>query len=300
LLLTDGSNGQRHDLLFASGLLSAGGQVGSGYWDDRDDKKELVLQVFQDMECNIEYIFSFTLGNPRDGQDPPEISIEAKRLHPGRELTKIVKTAMNPDRETTPTGGVKGDAEALKIRYPQFTVHTIVQSSSTPCDLNTIAVTLRSNVPLIAACKPRVTMTGLVGSDTASFPRQYKTEYTNCSIPNCNGTVAMIGSRPVPVQGCTYSFTKLDGIDQYDGLQGVLTGEDACVGHGWLEPQCRAVGCCLWNAGSGCQSAIGGAQCVLNSTCASNISTLEGLPIMVAALAPRSSPLQTGDRIWAR
>ena len=162
-----------------------------------------------------------------------------------RALRCLLHTCLHP--------GVKGDAEALKIRDPQFTVHTIVQSSSTPCDLNTIAVTLRSNVPLFAACKPRVTMTGLVGSDTASFPRQYKTEYTNCSIPNCNGTVAMIGSRPVPVQGCTYSFTKLDGIDQYDGLQGVLTGEDACVGHGWLEPQCRAVGCCLWNAGSGCQ-----------------------------------------------
>jgi len=271
LKIDDGSNGQRHDLLFATKLQSNGGVVGHVNWIPNDNSGILVLHLVQNMECNGEYIVSFKVQNPDDGQAAQIIMIEANDLHPERPNTKIVAAAMVPDDERIPVvRGVKGDSKPLFVRDPVFTVRNIVQASSTPCDVNTISVSLKSTVPFFASCSPKITLKGLLGSDTKSEARRYETIFANCSIPDCTGSTS----------NCTFSFTRIEPT--LGTSHGVLSGKDACEGNGFDMTQCNAVGCCAWSsAQSTCNAVDSTSVCVLNTTCTTSMAntTLKGLSI---------------------
>ncbi len=168
LRLNDGSGGQGHQLFFAPNI---GGQAGFGLWDDV--AKTLTLQVVQDMDCSQEYFFAFTLKNPKQGQAVQAVFIEAKWLHLYHPTSLIEVAAMDHDLVLQPVPrGNAGDARPLYIWHPAFTTKTIMQSTSVPCGTNIISVSLRSSVPLYAACNLELTISGLTGSDTPSLPRR--------------------------------------------------------------------------------------------------------------------------------
>ena len=182
LKLFDNSGGQDHDQIFAPAI---GGQAGYGSWDNVD--KALTLHVVQDIECSGEYFFSFTVRNQNSKQAARDVSIAASRLHLYHPTSVIKPTVMTPDLVTQPVArGRAGDAAPLFIWEPIFTVKTIVQNSSVPCDHNVISVSLRSSVPLFPACSPVVTISGLTGSDSPSNPRRYWTQYSSCAGINCS------------------------------------------------------------------------------------------------------------------
>ena len=74
-----------------------------------------------------------------------------------------------------PRLGLPGDRMPLKVRTMTFTTRDIGQSSPYPCAVNTISITLETNVPLLLNsrytgldCSPQVTIQGLHGSQTPS------------------------------------------------------------------------------------------------------------------------------------
>lgn len=163
LPLTDQSGGQGNNLRFAASL---GGEPGYGNWNDAT--KILTLQVIETLECGGEYLFSFVLTNQNDGQSPaPGITISANNLHLYHPKTTISASLMDSDVTGLPVPrSSPGDAAPLLIWNPVFTVQTIFQSTSGTCIDNTISVSLKSTVPLLAACQPVLTLTGLTNSDT--------------------------------------------------------------------------------------------------------------------------------------
>ena len=182
LKLSDNSGGQGHDQIFAPAI---GGQAGYGSWDNVT--KALTLHVVQDIECSGEYFFSFTVRNQNSKQAARDVSIAASRLHLYHPTSVIQPTVMTPDLVSQPVArGRAGDAAPLFIWEPIFTLKTIVQNSSVPCDHNVISVSLRSSVPLFPACSPVVTISGLTGSDSPSNPRRYWTQYSSCAGINCS------------------------------------------------------------------------------------------------------------------
>jgi len=59
------------------------------------------------------------------------------------------------------------------MRYPLYTMPLrfqafMAQSSPFPCDTNTLTLFVQTNVPLLKACAPKLTLSGLTGTDTAS------------------------------------------------------------------------------------------------------------------------------------
>ena len=174
LQLMDKSGGQGHELMFAP---SIGGAAGFGGWNN--STKTLMLEVVQDMDCSSEYLFSFTVTNQKVQQAQQDVKIGANKLHLYHPTSLIEASSMIHDLVAQPVSrGSAGDAAAMFIWEPSFTLKTVQQFSSAPCDLNRITVSLVSSVPLFAACSPTLTITGLTGSDTPSNPRQYWTEYS--------------------------------------------------------------------------------------------------------------------------
>ena len=132
------------------------------------------------------YYFQFDLVNRAEGQNAPAVSIEVDTL--GCETTNCYTKASTADFIYNTTtmdpapwqsahhmSGSFMDGEEAKplfIRSPGFYSHSSVrQSTSHPCEVNTITVTMRVTVPLYVSCGTNLTVTGLTGMATSSDAR---------------------------------------------------------------------------------------------------------------------------------
>ena len=106
----------------------------------------LVLPIARDqaLEMNSKYVFSFQLTNGPTGQAAPVVRIEATGT------ATILPQIMDHDTTTLlgVAGAVVGDAAALYIRTPSFITKAIHQLSPFPAAVNTITVTVSSNIVL--------------------------------------------------------------------------------------------------------------------------------------------------------
>ena len=140
--------------------------------------------------ASTDLIFAFVLRNPAVSQQSPTTSLQVSfRDKPptGNALYTSsfhARTTHSSSAMTVPNGDVanlqisskdqcegrpaSGDANPLSIREISFTSLIIAQSSFSPCELNSITLTLRTDGPLFQSCLPRLTLTGLSGSATSS------------------------------------------------------------------------------------------------------------------------------------
>ncbi|KAJ1491074.1 hypothetical protein T484DRAFT_1776118, partial [Baffinella frigidus] len=106
--------------------------------------------------AGVQYTVRFTLENPHTAQDADQLHVAVdtvKQTTSGREVM---------------TSALAAELAPMKIREPAFVSGTnFTQTSSYPCDNNTITATLISNVPIFAACSPTFTISGLVDTMTS-------------------------------------------------------------------------------------------------------------------------------------
>ena len=135
-----------------------GNQLNSGTWYDCE--KSLVLVFNTDSKCDGSvYSFSFVVSNPVSPQACANVQINATNIplstfYSAGPSTQINASLMSQDMTTVLTniqGATKGDACAMKIWPAAFIVKDIGQSSPYPCAVNTITVTVASNVPMMSS-----------------------------------------------------------------------------------------------------------------------------------------------------
>ncbi|KAJ1491075.1 hypothetical protein T484DRAFT_1776119, partial [Baffinella frigidus] len=180
---------------------AAGGFAAEGVWATSDSSGSIVVDIVDDLAANIDYVFAFTVVNPRLSQTAVQTTVtldgifldgtSAKDsrdvLHDTGDAAGIYHADHLRHFEVDALGNVtmwaEGTANPMYVREIAFEagqevglvsggnktrpagryIHNTVaaQSSELPCHLNTITVTLRTNAPLIAGCSPRVTLSGL-------------------------------------------------------------------------------------------------------------------------------------------
>ena len=169
--LQEGANGMGQHNWFSD---SAGGAKGKALWHQGGSLKgKLVAHVLLDIECTTEVQFSFQLENPSCEQPAQTIQVEAKNVGNSEAMFKTARQqhiAIAPMKADTTTvltaikGAVAGDAAPLTVFRLEFEHPTVNQSSSHPCDTNTITIqNLVTSVPIIptAFCSPEITVYGL-------------------------------------------------------------------------------------------------------------------------------------------
>jgi hypothetical protein len=114
---------------------------------------KVIIELLGDLQGQSDYKFSFTVRNGPLKQD-------AKYVYLGDNGVMESNTAT--------------ESTTMYISSVEFTVRNIAQSSPYPCALNTISVTLETNVGLLKTCGnangigngvyPKITISGLIGS----------------------------------------------------------------------------------------------------------------------------------------
>jgi len=117
--------------------------------------------------AGMSYFFMFNLRNPTaPSANPPSVSISVDTVL--QTNGALLNGASSVDKSGTGSN-FKSNAEVhpLFIRTPVIAAK-FAQGSWFPCDSNTIAVTMISNVPLYANCTPTFTISGLTNTITGS------------------------------------------------------------------------------------------------------------------------------------
>jgi hypothetical protein len=126
----------------------------------------LKLRVTSDTIETDVLSFTFKLNNPSKGQAPApnQVKLEVKE---GIVFDSLVNNVVTPFSMEVPATKTVADYP-ITVGVAAFTVKAIGQESPWPCDLNTISVTLVSNVTLLSACSPTVIIKGLTNMQTNS------------------------------------------------------------------------------------------------------------------------------------
>ena len=168
-------------------------QIGQGAWDQQANT--LTLMVSNPIPAGTQVVFSFQLQNSNCGQQSPPVCVRASYVGPTAcnncslgQCVSLPRQVMNRDMVTLySTGAIQnslypftkystsalitygssslGDAYPLRTYSPSFVITQIGQSTYFPAKMNTITITLATNVPLVSGT--RVTIFNLVGSTTA-------------------------------------------------------------------------------------------------------------------------------------
>ena len=151
---------------------SNAGTLNAGTWYDCE--KTLVFVASRDLTCNgTNFTFSFQVSNPVAAQPCAQVlinvsgisnpagfsfglsgQITANNLLQPTLFPTSQGVPMDPDTTTilsNVAGAAKGDACAMKIWPAAFVLKSVGQSSPYPCAVNTLSVTISSNVPLPAS-----------------------------------------------------------------------------------------------------------------------------------------------------
>jgi len=208
------------------------GTPGFGKWSQADH--ELTLYLTCCMECNKDYRISFSVRNHWCVNQAPDIMIGVAN---SEAAVAIPRTLMTSSSRPLPLGGQEA---ALGIIQPQFVGKSIEQSSSAPCDSNTITVSLATNVPIDAGTK--ITISGLTQSQTNStsqMPVYSDSNTTSCL--NSTGVwdeesgelvvqVNTSWSRRGDAWDCIFSFTLDNPAKELQGVVPLVTAT-ICAEH---------------------------------------------------------------------
>ena len=144
------------------------------------------------LAMNATYKFSFEVTNLGQAQDAQQIKITSFMSSAGIGGTNV-GGVMEMSRSQEPLSTLDSTAEIiiadrseagltidprdthpLFVRQVRLLTHNISQSTSLPCDDNTITVSLQSNVPLLVTpkshCQPAFILKGLTWSNTLNHP----------------------------------------------------------------------------------------------------------------------------------
>ena len=158
--LTDASGTGRDHEYFTSGLSGDDDKTGIGRWEETGTTRRLVLHLAKDAGCGQQFAITFCVYNPAKYQNDPAIRIMADDVGRSKDVytasTRIDPVYMDKEK----LGGSDYIALPLRVKYPFFDAE-IGQTSSVPCDANTLTITLRSTVPLLDRCAPCVSISGL-------------------------------------------------------------------------------------------------------------------------------------------
>jgi hypothetical protein len=135
--------------------------------------------------------FSIVVKNPAATQVAPQLTMTVtfnKALYGGPKNTLTsISSGMTSGMTSTFTGAPSADtftgpptapyaASAAPSAFEQYPMYIMplrlrafaAQSSPFPCDDNTISVWVQTNVPLLKSCAPKITVSGLAGTQTAT------------------------------------------------------------------------------------------------------------------------------------
>eukprot|EP00961_Rhodomonas_salina_P289266 3908901-Rhodomonas_salina.1 len=147
----------------------------SGTWSNG----EIQVAIDTTATAGTNYMFSFTVLNPTDPQSSPTVDMTLGGISP-TVSSLASETFVNSQADEAgvynPAYLTENTAAPMYIRAAAFEAGQDLfddnmvasQSSSYPCDVNTISVTVTSNVPLFISCSPKITLSGFTGSQTAS------------------------------------------------------------------------------------------------------------------------------------
>jgi hypothetical protein len=163
-----GASGTTGPIVISSAAFSnvAGGATSTASYDDAS--KTLTLFAATPLTAFTMYVVSFELTNALREQPSPEIQVEASgpvpisRVPMIKDLTRLL---------TDIPAAVPGDAAPLRLYGPKFLVKRIGQMTAWPCvqcgARNIVGVTLSVNIALSSLTSSVITISGLVGSQTA-------------------------------------------------------------------------------------------------------------------------------------
>jgi hypothetical protein len=153
----------------------------SGSW--QRSHGSLILTLTRDTKQGEEAVFSFQLTNPGVSQAAPTpilAGVWPAALAPPYDATAdgawlVLPQAMEPDSSIPPgiPGAVPGDAAPLRVYSPGFAVATIGQAANSAGSINVVTLTIIPNFNITAARGSRITLSGLLGSETADPQRLF-------------------------------------------------------------------------------------------------------------------------------
>lgn len=173
---------------------SLNGTTGKGTWSNC--AKTLNVQVASDLGfCGDQSVsFCFVVSNPLAPQVCADVQIEVTHIATcNGDLTSLSRIPMTGDETTvlsTIPGAYAGDACPMVVWSAAFCVKDIGQSSALPCDINTITVTLATNVPLYPVIDYPASWYG--DDDFMNYPRWQapsRSVYTSITIEGFKGAV---------------------------------------------------------------------------------------------------------------
>ena len=138
---------------------------GHGSWSNVD--KKMKLFVNRSLSADEAYTFSFVVVNPAQGQSANNISVRSVGV---------------------PIAKVKAGV-AMEVVNTEFDMKNIGQSTPWGCNLNTITLTLASNVPLFSTCDPSITLSNLQGTLTLDTPQLDLNFSHSSDVCSVNGAV---------------------------------------------------------------------------------------------------------------
>lgn len=133
------------------GYNSVGDIFSKATWNKAEARLVLSIAAGKQLQASTLYVLGVTLTNPATGQASPAISISQT----GSTAATIAAVAVDPG---------SGDKAPLYVKAPGFETGRVGQSSSSPAGVNTITVTLQSNLAITASAQ--VTIEGLVNTRT--------------------------------------------------------------------------------------------------------------------------------------
>ena len=109
----------------------------------------LTFHIASDMDAGCPYSFSFEVQNPNAEQGHPDMTLSCTWNDGQAEFSTDLDhdVCSKPDEKYVVDPSV-GEAAALVVRSHSFSAREITQSSSSPCDDNTICVTISATVPM--------------------------------------------------------------------------------------------------------------------------------------------------------
>jgi hypothetical protein len=204
---------------------TAFGRIGFARWSGSAQiGGQLLVYLAEDIVANTAYSFDFNISNPALGQNSPQVGIQG--FFSDQE-SLIGKVWMDRDNTSVlPFFDSKiGDAMPLQIRTSSWILKRIGQSTPFPGALNTLTVTLSTNVPFFsllntsgsvgAPCSTNFADFGISRCDDSLIVRSCMRTVVTISglagaiVPNCSGSCSfpVLWDTPDAVSPCGWMWS---------------------------------------------------------------------------------------------
>jgi hypothetical protein len=111
------------------------------------------------------YTLTFDLINPETSQPSPEVRVKAEIKNAGGSIVSYIEQSQMTKKDLSLSGVANGTLPLKVVIVPRFLISIIEQSNPVSGAINTLTVTLMTNVTFGSGST--VTISGLTGSQTA-------------------------------------------------------------------------------------------------------------------------------------